>query len=102
MKLLASVALASLANAVPSPFVATENQAGDVLMDAYEKNIVMKGNIQDFEFAMDQITDGIDLVHDGSDVLNNLYNDIEAKSMTGTGIHSPRIILNLRIRAYFR
>ena len=98
MKLLASVALASLANAVPSPFVATENQAGDVLMNAYEKNIVMKGNIQDFEFAMDQITDGIDLVHDGSDVLSSLYNDIEAESMTGTGINSPRLILTVKIK----
>ena len=88
MKLLASVALASLANAVPSPFVATENQAGDALMDVYEKNIVMKGNIQDFEFAMDQITDGINLVHDGSDVLRSLYNDIEAENMTGIGINS--------------
>ena len=88
MKLLASVALASLANAVPSPFVATENQAGDALMDAYEKNIVMKGNIEDFEFAMDQITDGINLVHDGSDVLRSLYNDIEAENMTGIGINS--------------
>ena len=88
MKLLASVALASLANAVPSPFVATENQAGDAMMDAYEKNIVMKGNIEDFEFAMDQITDGINLVHDGSDVLRSLYNDIEAENMTGIGINS--------------
>ena len=87
MKLLASVALASLANAVPSPFVATENQAGDAL-DAYEKNIVMKGNIEDFEFAMDQITDGINLVHDGSDVLRSLYNDIEAENMTGIVINS--------------
>ena len=48
----------------------------------------MKGNIQDFEFAMDQITDGINLVHDGSDVLRSLYNDIEAETMTGTGINS--------------
>ena len=88
MKLLASVALASLANAVPSPFVATENQAGDAMMDAYEKDIVMKGNIEDFEFAMDQITDGINLVHDGSDVLRSLYNDIEAENMTGIGINS--------------
>ena len=88
MKLLASVALASLANAVPSPFVASENQAGDASMDVYEKNIVMKGNIEDFEFAMDQITDGINLVHDGSDVLRSLYNDIEAENMTGIGINS--------------
>ena len=88
MKLLASVALASLANAAPSPFVVTENQAGDILIDSYEENIVMKGNIQDFEFAMDQITDGINLVHDGSDVLSSLYNDIEAETMTGTGINS--------------
>ena len=90
MKLLASVALVSLANAAPSPKhhhpVTTENQAGDTLMDAYEENIEMKGNIQDFEFAMDQITDGINLVHDGSDVLSSLYNDIEAESMTGTGL----------------
>ena len=97
MKLLASVALASLANAVPSPFVATENQAGDALMDAYEKNIVMKGNIEDLEFAMDQITDGINLVHDGSDVLRSLYNDIEAENMTGIGINSldSRLLSNL-------
>ena len=102
MKLLASVALVSRANAAPSPLVATESQAGDTLMDAYEKNIEMNGNIQDFEFAMDQIRDGINLVLDGSDVLSSLYNDIEAESMTGTGINSPRIILTLEIRAYFR
>ena len=100
MKLLASVALASLANAAPSFFVATENQAGDTLMDAYGEITEMKGNIKDFKFAMDQITDGINLVHDGSDVLSSLFNDIEAESMTGTGINSPRIILTLRIRAY--
>ena len=102
MKLLASVALVSLANAAPSPLVATENQAADTLVDAYEENIEMKGNIQDFEFAMDQITDGINLVLDGGDVLGSLYNDIEAENMTGTGINSPRIILTREIRAYFR
>ena len=42
MKLLASVALVSLANAAPSPLVATENQAADTLVDAYEGNIEMK------------------------------------------------------------
>ena len=82
MKLLASVALASLANAAPSPFVATEK------IDAYEEKIEMTRNIQDFEFAMDQITNGINLVHDGSDVLRSFYNDIEAENMTGTGINS--------------
>ena len=101
MKLLASVALVSLANAAPSPFVATENQAGDTLMDAYEENIEMNGNIQDFEFAMDQITDGINLVRDGSDVISSLYNDIEAGSMTGTGINSSRIIVTREINVDF-
>ena len=88
MKLLASVALASLANAAPSPFVATEKQASNTLIDAYEEKIEMTRNIQDFEFAMDQITNGINLVHDGSDVLRSFYNDIEAENMTGTGINS--------------
>ena len=89
MKLLSSIALASVAYAAPSPATeTTDNQVVDNL-DSYQENFVMQTNIQDFKFALDQITDGLDLINDGTDVLRSLYSDIEADSMTGTGSTIP-------------
>ena len=87
MKLLSSIALASVAYAAPSPLMATETTDNQVVdnLDAYQDNFEMQGKIQDFKFGLDQITDGLDLINDGTDVLRSLYSDIEADSMTGTG-----------------
>ena len=84
MKLLGSIALASVAYAAPSPVMATGYHVADNL-DAYQENFEMQGNIQDFKFGLDQITDGLNLVNDGGNVLRSLYSGIEADSMTGTG-----------------
>ena len=90
MKLLSSIALASVAYAAPSPATeTTDNQVDDNLMHTYQENFVMQTNIQDFKFALDQITDGLDLINDGTDVLRSLYSDIEAENMTGTGSTIP-------------
>ena len=34
---------------------------------------------------MDQISEGVELVKDGADILNSIYNDIEASNLAGIG-----------------
>ena len=90
MKLLSLIALASVAFAAPSPATEiTDNQVDDNLMQAYQENFEMQTKIQDFKFALNRITDGMELINDGTDVLRSLYSDFEAESMTGTGSTIP-------------
>ena len=90
MKLLSSIALASVAYAAPSPATeTTDYQVDDNLMHTFQENFEMQGKIQDFKFGLDQITDGLDLINDGTDVLRSLYTDIEADTMTGKGSTIP-------------
>ena len=92
MKLFTSIALASVANAVPSPIAATETtQAVDTLMDTYEENSRME-DIEDFKFALDEIVEGLGLVADGYDVLSSLYSNIQADSIPGNGVNRSSII----------